>query len=117
MVLANSRYGLKVPLESVDESSLSLNSILRHILPNVNVSLTRRGQEVPVICEHQNIEYLLFRFSEIFVLGNELAFVSKGVHRDELLIVGVVPREDKACLRINFKAFAPLKHFLDWQLI
>ena len=43
MVLANSRYGLKMPLESVDESSLSLDSILRHILPDVDVSLTRCG--------------------------------------------------------------------------
>ena len=53
--LANGWDWFVVTCQVVDQFTSSLCFATRHILPDVDVALTGRGQKVTVVCEHQHI--------------------------------------------------------------
>jgi len=76
-VLLDARYCFEVSFESVDQAPSSFNFTFSDIFPDVDITLTRGRQEVPVISENEYIEDLLIRISEILVLTDEPTLIAK----------------------------------------
>jgi hypothetical protein len=116
-VLLNARDGFEVAFEGVDQTASSFSFPLRYVLPHIDVAFARRRQEIPVVSEDEHVEDLLVWVSQVFVLADEAARGTELVYRHILVVLMVVPRNDKLSLCVNLKAFAPLKHFLDGHLV